>query len=44
MKRIALIPAYMPDEKMIGIVRSLYESGFKIIMEFRKADMLSETV
>lgn len=32
MKRIALIPAYMPDEKMTDIVKNLYESGFIIII------------
>ena len=32
MKRIALIPAYMPDEKLIAIVRQLYEAGFEIII------------
>ena len=32
MNRIALIPAYMPDEKMICIVRNLYESGFEIVV------------
>ena len=32
MKRIALIPAYMPDDKMIAIVRKLYDAGFEIIV------------
>ena len=32
MKRIALIPAYMPDDKMITIVRKLYDAGFEIIV------------
>ena len=32
MKRIALIPAYMPDDKMITIVRQLYDAGFEIII------------
>ncbi len=32
MKRIALIPAYMPDDKLITIVRQLYEAGFEIII------------
>ncbi|WP_024864467.1 glycosyltransferase [Butyrivibrio sp. FCS014] len=32
MKRIALIPAYMPDDKMIAIVRQLYDAGFEIII------------
>ena len=26
MKRIALIPAYMPDDKMIAIVRQLHDA------------------
>ncbi len=32
MKRIALIPAYMPDDKMIAIVRKLYDAGFEIVV------------
>lgn len=32
MKRIALIPAYMPDEKLIDVVRELYGEGFKVIV------------
>ena len=32
MKRIALIPAYMPDDKMIAIVRQLHDAGFEIII------------
>ncbi len=32
MKRIALIPAYMPDDKMVAIVRQLYDAGFEIII------------
>ena len=32
MKRIALIPAYMPDDKLIAIVRQLYDAGFEIII------------
>ena len=32
MKRIALIPAYMPDEKLTGVVRELYGKDFKVIV------------
>ncbi|MBQ3264579.1 MAG: bifunctional glycosyltransferase family 2/GtrA family protein [Ruminococcus sp.] len=32
MKRIALIPAYMPDEKMVGIVWELYTRGFAVVI------------
>lgn len=32
MNRIALIPAYMPDEKLIEVVHMLYDEGFKVIV------------
>jgi len=32
MNRIALIPAYMPDEKMIDVSKGLYQEGFEIII------------
>ena len=32
MKRIALIPAYMPDEKLTGVVRELYGKDFKVVV------------
>ena len=28
MNRIALIPAYMPDKKMIDVSKGLYQEGF----------------
>lgn len=32
MNRIALIPAYMPDEKMVDIARELFSEGFEVII------------
>ena len=32
MKKLVLIPAYMPDEKMIGVSRDLYIEGFEVIV------------
>ena len=32
MNKIALIPAYMPDEKMIDVSKGLYQEGFEIII------------
>lgn len=32
MNRIALIPAYMPDEKMIDVSKGLYQEGFEVII------------
>ncbi|MBE5858691.1 MAG: glycosyltransferase [Butyrivibrio sp.] len=32
MLRIALIPAYMPDEKLIEVVRGLYGANFEIVV------------
>lgn len=32
MKWIALIPAYMPDKKLIDVVRALYGENFKVIV------------
>ena len=32
MKRIALIPAYMPDQKMIHIAQLLYAYNFEVII------------
>ena len=30
--RIALIPAYMPDEKMIDVARELHDEGFEVVI------------
>ncbi len=32
MNRIALIPAYMPDEKLIDVSKGLYQEGFEIVI------------
>ena len=32
MKKLVLIPAYMPDEKMIEVARDLYIEGFEVIV------------
>ena len=32
MNRIALIPAYMPDEKMIDVARELHDEGFEVVI------------
>ncbi len=32
MKRIVLIPAYMPDEKMVSTAKKLFDNGFEIII------------
>lgn len=29
--RVALVPAYQPDEKMVGVVKELKESGFTVV-------------
>ena len=32
MKRIVLIPAYMPDEKMADVARGMYDAGFDVVI------------